>query len=109
MARRANGAMTWNHDRDWIRAVGGADGANCARTSYSSRDFGIRARFAGWDRAQLLPHGKLKWSAANIHRRRRHGRAAGDIVRERNGPITDARVLGSIRVNEPKRRPRVVG
>ena len=72
MPRRANCAMTWDDNRHRICAVGGADGADGARASDTPRDLGIRSRLAGRNRAQLFPDRKLKWSSADIHRRRRH-------------------------------------
>ncbi len=95
MSRRANCAMTWDDNRHWIRAVGGADGADCARPSDALRDFGVGARLARGNRAELVPYRELKRSTADIHRRRRHLRAAGDVIGERVGPLADARVIAS--------------
>ena len=108
MPRRANCAMTWDDNRHRICAVGGADGADGARASDTPRDLGVGARLTGRDRAQLFPDRKLKRSSADIHRRRRHLRAARDVVRERIGPPADALVLATIRVCDPNRRTRIV-
>ena len=108
MPRRANCAMTWDDNRHRICAVGGADGADGARASDTPRDLGVGARLTGRNRAQLFPDRKLKWSSADIHRRRRHLRAARDVGGERIGPPADALVLATIRVCDPNRRTRIV-
>jgi hypothetical protein len=97
MPRRANRAMAWDDNRHRIRAIGGADGADCARPSDSPGDFGIRARFARGNRAELLPHRELKRSAADIHRRRRHLRPASYVRRERTRPFADTGIAASNR------------
>src|SRR5258708_25331338 len=60
VSRSAERAMARDYNRDWICAIGSADGANRARASDTSRDFGVRAGFAARNSAELVPYASLK-------------------------------------------------
>jgi len=68
MSRSAECTMARDYNSDRICAIGGSDGANRARASDTSRDFGVRAGLAAGDSAELVPHEALKWGAADIER-----------------------------------------
>src|SRR5258708_3190377 len=97
MSRSAECAMARDDDPDRICAIGSADGANRARPSNSSRDLGIRTRFAGRNRTQLLRYAALKLGAANVERQLRHRQISAKIFRDRPRPIARDSVVAANR------------
>jgi hypothetical protein len=87
MSRSAERAMAGDYNRDRICAIGGADGANRTRSSDTSRDFGVRASFAAWDCAELVPYAPLKRSAADIEWQIQYHRTAPEIFRDSPRPF----------------------
>ena len=84
--------MARDYNRDRICAIGSADGANRARASDTSRDFGVRASLAARDSAELVPDAALKWGTADIERQFEDCGIAIKIFRDRARPFAGARV-----------------
>src|SRR5205085_11004250 len=85
--------MTRHDDRQRIRAVRGADGATCGRFSDRVGDVEIRLRPSVWNRAQLVPHAEVKWSAARRQRKIECASLAGEVFAKLRRDVVECRVV----------------